>query len=289
MTTPINSNCSINEYDLLKITQDTNLHGVVHGHDYGLIQLVKLRLTNPNDYHSIPHWGVGRENETRLFHQTFTSIRLDIPAPSGLEIKIHNVKDPTRAKICLRNPELLIAHILGLGLNNKAEAKIIKSIAILVNKKFQIDLTKLDKSKIAIIPDPKSKRKEGDGLGVMFGENPTESEIVTGTVFLTNQTGINGLAHEFNGSHLYYAPRGICLAVVGESIETPDERMPEYSMRRVKFLVTQGLSKDRFETATYFAHFPTGSTNAVRWLIKVETTDLTTTPTTEEETAANTP
>lgn len=201
---------------------------------------------------------------------------MELPVRAGIEFKMHNVTNITAAEIYLRNPEVVVADILGLSLTDKEQKKKINTIlAAHIDKCLLVDLTKLDAKCFQIIPDPKSKLTRRDNSGIIVGKMPREMDLQIGKVYLCAKNCSYRDGHYIVGdgsTHSWIVPlRGYCLAVVGVDVTTPDPRLPEYSVKTVKFLVTSGISgNESFQTQTWTAAYPASSEAMIDHLIEVE-------------------
>lgn len=265
MTSSINK--IIRKFDLIRITRDTNLNIETSSRDYELIQMVKLRLRDTASYRNNPshsYW------DGDYFH-CFNRSRLEVPMPKGTEIKFHDSGDPTRAKLRIRNPELVVSKILGLDLANRQEKRAAKALSSHLQKVFFADITKLDPEAFEIIPDPKSKVKNARGELVLFGQPPVSTDFIQGASFLAKQNECTRWLRAPDNAqyHWIVIKAGNCLTTLSVDDVVVDERMPEYAVRKMSFLLAQGVADEECAPQVLTASIGTQNTDPIDFLIKL--------------------
>jgi hypothetical protein len=265
------------KFDLVRFNTDTEVTVTVGAGDYHLIQLINLKIKDLTQYRNLPHYD---DSKYRLFFDAMDSVELALPVPAGAEMKFHDVDIPTWAKVYFRQPEAYVAKILGLDLANKADKKLAVQIAKSVVGYVRIDITKLVPGSFEIVPDPKSKVGASDRnkTGTLVGKQVTEADLEQGRIFLVSRNYVyNGnyrsLEYQSDSGHYEQPVRGMCMTVLEAEVETPDERMPEFAAKHVKFLVTAGISENEsFQTQIWTTSVPVGRNRVIDHLIEPDNT-----------------
>jgi hypothetical protein len=265
------------KFDLVRFNTDTEVTVTVGAGDYHLIQLINLKIKDLTQYRNLPHYD---DSKYRLFFDAMDSVELALPVPAGAEMKFHDVDIPTWAKVYFRQPEAYVAKILGLDLANKADKKLAVQIAKSVVGYVRIDITKLVPGSFEIVPDPKSKVGASDRnkTGTLVGKQVTEADLEQGKIFLVSRNYVYNRDYRIlqyrDDSGSYKQPvRGMCMTVLEAEVETPDERMPEFAAKRVKFLVTAGISaNESFQTQIWTTSVPVGRNRVINHLIEPDNT-----------------
>lgn len=240
--------------DLVQITEDTELvFRCWHNSCYQIIQLVVLKLRDSKDYRE--HNDVSDCTFDMLAAATAMS-EFHVAVPSGLCLKVSDTTDPTAVHARLRNPELLVAHHLGLDLKKKTDKSIAKSIASKIETVY-FDSTRINPDTIAVIDD---KRSSKGRLTKKFGRTARYSDFVPGASFIvrTDKPIDNVLiGNVFHWKQIYRCIRiitphgdpfihcstGMCLTVISRHEEPVDERIPECKLVTVTFLLAQGFAE----------------------------------------------
>lgn len=194
-----------------------------------------------------------------------------MPLPKETEIKFHDSGDPTKAKMRIRNPELVVSKILGLDLANRQEKRTAKALSGYLQKSFFADITKLDPEAFEIIPDPKSKVKNVRGELVLFGQPPMSTDFIQGASFLAkkNECSLWLQSPDNAKYHWIVIKAGNCLTTLSVTDVVVDERMPEYAVRKISFLLAQGVADEECAPQILTASIGTQNNDAIEFLIKL--------------------
>lgn len=260
------------KFDLVRFNTDTVVTITVGAADYKLIQLVKLKIKDLDQYRNLPHY---EDPKYTLFFDAMDFTELQLPVHAGAEMKFHDVENPNHAKVYFRQPEAYVAKILGLDLANKADKKLAVQIAKSIVGYVHIDITKLKPGTFEIVPDPKSKASYTDRnkTGMFVGKAVTENELEQGLILMVSREDVYNrdyqcLVYKADDGRWCQPKRGMCLTVLEAEVETPDERMPELAAKRLKFLVTAGISDDEsFQTTIWTSSVPCDRNRVIDHLI----------------------
>lgn len=246
-------NYVIQKFDLIKFNKEQTIKVQSSAGQYMLLQMLRLRSKNPSDYR--PDWLSLGHNRWRDAC-AFIGLDLQVDIPAGTELKFHDVENPTRAACQFRDPEFIVAHILGLDMTNKAEKKLAKLLGKSIGRVY-VDLTVFEPGTFEIIPDSKSaSQRRNTAASVFFGKPATAASMEEGKVYLASLRDGRKYRNELwfisdeEGRHNVIS-HGDCLTVVGCERVGLDERIPELFYKDIRFLVVSAdTTNARICTAT---------------------------------------